>query len=224
MLEDNDRIVFVIYPAGSFGSFLSACLRMSPSAFNTLSNKDVFNEDGAAHNHIKEYMGHNFHSFEDLKYWVELPDEQKNEFVIKNWKPPVNFNSSNLFYIHRLIMPKKIHVFMNYFTKARFVKINVEQPEQGSICKMILKKIIPYSVKNSILEERFQEKVARRDLINQTNNDIIEGVYNFNVKWFLDGSFVKEFNSLCEYLNFEKVNTIEITNMYEEFKRQNNIC
>ena len=224
MLEQSDRIVFVIYPAGSFGSFLSACLRMSASVHNKLLNKDIFNEDGAAHNHVIEYMGSKFHCFEDLTYWVELSDEQKDEFVAKHWQPPINLNKSGLFYIHRLIMPEKIHIFMNYFTKARFVKINVDRPEQDAVCKMILKKVMPYSPTNSLLEERIREKVARRDLINQTNNDIIEGVYNFNVKWFLDGSFVKEFNSLCEYLNFEKVNTTEITNMYEEFKRQNNIC
>ena len=218
MFLDSDRIIFINYTPGSFGSFLSSCLRMSPSVHNKLLNKDIFNEYGSAHKQLIEYMI-DFHQHGILSDWVNYSDEQKHKTILHRWQPPDDFEKSSLFYIHRLIIPNSTDVFVKFFPKSRFIKINVDDNEVDIISKMFHKKIL--NVENPTAPHK--SKLAKKFIKTHINNDIIEGVYNFNVRWFLDGSFIKEFDKLCEYLNFKKVDITEIFNMYDQFKRANNL-
>lgn len=217
----GDRIVFVNYPVGSFGSFLTTCLRQTPNAGNKLTNTDVFDQFGSAHRQIEEWLDP-FHSPPILTSWLQLPDNIKQQSIINSWKPPKSFVESDLFYVHRLTVPYATDTFMKFFPEAKFIKIIVNDSEIDDVAEMFYRKImnnnpqVHIQLPNGISAKQF----SYDSVCEHRNNEIIHGVYNFNVKWFLDGSFVEEFDRLCEWLGFEK---IDLTDFYERFKQVNGI-
>jgi hypothetical protein len=202
MLEGSDRIVFIHFVPGSFGSFLLHCLSYSDSVF-LQNKKDIFfDEFGAAHYKIKQFFL-DFHSGTRIYEWSNLPTEMQKTYLEKNWNPPEDFLNSNLHYIHRIVLPKKIELVKQHIPKARHIKITIPFKYNLLVRDMLIKKTgnVP-NITYSYIK----------------NNDTIEGVYDFDISHFVEGTFLSEFDKLCEWLNFEKT---DVSSQYEKFKQAN---
>lgn len=201
----SDRIVFINFIPGSFGSFLLHTLSYSPSVF-LKNKKDIyFDETGAAHHNIKQYL-ENFHDGLFVKNWIDMPSDTKIEQLEQSWKPPQKFIDSNLYHIHRLVVPNYTPIFKKYIPAAKYIKITVPDHYLPLVESMIRKKMIDNNY-----------PVYVKDL---QSNDIIDGVYNFDISHFIEGTFLNEFDKLCEWLNFEKV---DVSKQYERFKQVNGL-
>jgi len=202
MLEGSNRIVFIHFLPGSFGSFLLHCLSYSNSVF-TQNKKDIFfDEFGAAHHKIKQWFN-DFHSGTKINEWSNLPTEMQKIYLEKNWNPPEEFFNSNLYHIHRTCLPKKTELIKQHIPEARHIKITIPFKYNLLVRDMYIKKcrVVP-NITYSYIK----------------NNDIIEGVYDFDISHFVEGTFLSEFDKLCEWLNFEKT---DVSSQYEKFKQVN---
>ena len=210
-----DRIVVINYPVGCFGSFLMHCLHHSNSTYYKLPNSDVFVNSGAAHNHINEFF-YSFHDPRSLQDWLIKPEEVRYDLLNQYWNPPKEFTTSKLYYVHRLTLPKYNNIFKKHFPTSKFVKITVDDSEIDFLANVFCKKI-PYDYNN-----KPNVPSKKKNYFKWTrNNDAENDVYDFNVKHFINGTFTSEFNKLCEWLNFEKVDDIDV--FYERFKKVNEI-
>jgi len=211
-----DRIVFINYPAGCFGSFLTQCLHHSESSHHRLPNSDVFMNDGTAHRYIIEYLD-SFHTPQQLNEWTTKSKEEKYALLNQRWTPPVDFLNSTLYYIHRLTLPKYNFMFKMHLPASKFVKITIDDSEMDFLADILCRKI-PYGPNNQPNTPDIIKTYFKRSRSNYTE----DGVYNFNVRNFIDGTFLDEFDKLCEWLNFEKVS--DIGEFYDKFKKVNKLA
>jgi hypothetical protein len=201
-LSGSDRIIFINFVPGSFGSFLLHCLSYSPSVFLQNKKDILFDDTGATHINIQEFFL-DFHKGIKMHEWSNLTTDMQKTYLENNWEPPQKFLNSDLYYIHRLVLPKKIELVKQHIPEARHVKIT-----------------IPYKY-NQLVRDMFIKKTGNVPDITYTNiknNDTIEGVYDFDISHFVEGTFLNEFDKLCEWLNFEKV---DVSSQYEKFKQAN---
>jgi len=212
---DDSRIVFINFLPGSFGSFLLKCLSASPSVFLRTKDSNFFDEIGASHYDISQYL-ENFHSRQDIDYWLALSDIEKHNFLLNNWQPPKEFIESNLYYVHRILTPKRTKEIKFYFPNSKIIKITIPNKHAETISRM-------YEIKRVAVSKNWENNLGKVPLSYVTlnkSNDIIDGVYNFDVSHFMENTFLTEFDKLCEWLNFEKV---DVSEFYEKFKQLNGI-
>jgi hypothetical protein len=210
---NDSRIVFINYIPGSFGSFLLKCLSATPNVFLRTTGSDFFDELGASHYDIPHYL-ENFHDKKDIEDWLRLDDDEKSILIDKLWNPPEQFIHSNLYYIHRLLVPLRTEEIKSYFPNAKFIKINVPDKYIVTVLRMYESKRTP------VLKGKDLGKVMFSYVTKNRNNDIIDGVYNFDISHLMENTFLKEFDRLCEWLDFEKT---DVSELYEKFKQLNGI-
>jgi len=126
-------------------------------------------------------------------------------YLEKNWEPPKEFLNSNLHYVHRILLPKQVELIKHHIPKAKYIKITIPYKYNQIVRDMAIKK---HPLKN----------IPDIYYTNIKNNDIIDGVYDFNISHFIEGTFLTEFDKLCEWLNFEKT---DVSSQYEKFKQVN---
>jgi hypothetical protein len=210
---NDSRIVFINYIPGSFGSFLLKCLSATPNVFLRTTDSNFFDELGASHYNIPHYL-ENFHDRKDIEDWLRLNDDEKSILIDKSWNPPEQFVHSNMYYIHRLLVPLKTKEIKSYFPNAKFIKINVPDKYIITVLRMYESKRTP------VLKGKELGKVIWPYVTKNRNNDIIDGVYNFDISHLMENTFLEEFDRLCEWLNFEKT---DVSELYEKFKQLNGI-
>jgi len=213
---DDSKIVFINFVPGSFGSFLLKCLSASPSVFLRTTDCDFFDEVGASHYNIKQYL-HKLHDPEDIKHWLTLSD--KESFINENWKPDPEFNDSGLYYIHRLLIPKQTVAIKSFFPNAKFIKITIPDKHISTVIKM--RKIKSDPIQHMMPSSgKYPSTIMWPAIAGHRNNAIIADVYDFDISHFIENTFIDEFNKLCEWLNFEKA---DVSEFYEKFKQLNGI-
>ena len=74
--------IFVNYAPGSFGSFLTKVIELSPSVAGT-KTAEVFNEYNASHLNYSRWIK-NLHDGDDIERWIALPAEQQREYLEAN--------------------------------------------------------------------------------------------------------------------------------------------
>ena len=214
---DGSRVVFINFAVGSFGSFLWHTLAQSKSSYDTSLLEDTFDEYGRAHNNLNVYL-HNFHSRDDILKWLELDNDARKKTLKDSWKDPAYWDESNTTYIHRVTTPQFSSEILKASPNSKLIIIDFDEDDVPLIANMLTKKILiplqlipdTISIKRAsttMVMERFPEKN-------------VDGAYYFKFKYFLDESFIDEFNKLCEWLNFD---VPDITEWYKEFKRVNNL-
>ena len=202
----SDRIVFINFVPGSFGSFLLQCLSHSKSVFLHNSEDIFFDNTGAAHHNITHFL-ENFHHGDLFVKWTKMSNDDKIKYIEDSWNPPQEFIDSELYYIHRLVIPRYTQILKKHIPDAKYIKITFPNQYTTYVLEMINKKM-EYKDRHP----RFVQSLR--------DNSIIDDVYNFDVSHFIEGTFLSEFNKLCEWLNFEKV---DVSKQYENFKRANGL-
>jgi hypothetical protein len=218
---DASRIVFINFAVGSFGSFLWHTLAQSKSSYDTSLLEDTFDEHGAAHNSTAMYL-HHFHSRADINKWRELDSDARTKTIEDNWKDPAYWDESNTMYMHRVTTPQFSSEILQASPKSKLIIIDFDENDVPLIASMLGKKImIPMqlslgNIPHDILIKRMSTDMVM-DSIPEKN---VDGAYYFKFKYFLNESFIDEFNKLCKWLNFE---VPDITEWYNTFKRVNNL-
>jgi hypothetical protein len=218
----ESRVVFINFAVGSFGSFLWHTLAQSKTSYDISLLEDTFDEYGAAHNSLNVYL-HHFHSREDISKWLLLDSDARKTAVKNSWKDPGYWDDSATMYLHRVTMPSRSSDIIKACPTAKLIIIDFDEDDVPLISSMLAKKIlIPNHVSKEgvIPDETLIKRIATNMVMSNLPEKNVEGAYYFKFKYFLNESFIDEFNKLCEWLNFE---VPDITEWYEEFKRVNNL-
>ena len=218
----ENRVVFINFAVGSFGSFLWHTLAQSKSSYDTSLLEDTFDEYGAAHNSLNVYL-HHFHSRADISKWLQLDSDARKTAVKNSWKDPGYWDESKTMYLHRVTTPQYSSDILKACPTAKLIIIDFDEDDVPLISSMLAKKIlIPNHVSKEgvIPDETLIKRIATNMVMSNLPEKNVEGAYYFKFKYFLDESFIDEFNKLCKWLNFE---VPDITEWYNTFKRVNNL-
>jgi len=211
MINGFERVIFVNFLPGSFGSFLTHCISFSPDVFTKTATTDIFDEVGGAHRHIREFLKE-FHTEKHIHDW-SLVDIEQQENIIKNqWHPPQEFLLSNKYHVHRVLGPKYIPDLLRFFSKSKFVNITIK-PEHISLIRDMYAKKGSHVLKNNV-SSPYHYYLMKQYC------DTIEKVYNFDVSFFLNGNFLQEYEKLMNWLGLHKA---DVSELYENFKKVNNL-
>lgn len=214
---DGSRVVFINFAVGSFGSFLWHTLAQSKSSYDTSLLEDTFDEYGRAHNNLNVYL-HNFHSRDDILKWLELDNDARKKTLKDSWKDPAYWDESNSMYIHRVTTPQFSSEILKASPNSKLIIIDFDEDDVPLIANMLTKKIL---IPLQLIPDTTSIKRASTTMVMESFPEKnVDGAYYFKFKYFLNESFINEFNKLCEWLNFE---VPDITEWYKEFKRVNNL-
>ena len=229
---DGSRVVFINFAVGSFGSFLWHTLAQSKTSYDKSTLENTFDEHGAAHNNVAMNLRH-FHSREDITKWRELDSDARKKAIENNWKDPVYWDESNKVYVHRITTPQYSSEILKACPTAKLIIIDFDKDDVPLIASMLAKKvIIPNQFNQGIIpksnqlnqgiipNETLVKEMTTTMVMNSLPEKNVEGAYYFKFKYFLDESFIDEFNKLCKWLNFD---VPDITEWYNTFKRVNNL-
>jgi hypothetical protein len=218
---DGSRVVFINFAVGSFGSFLWHTLAQSKSSYDTSLLEDTFDEYGAAHNSLNVYL-HHFHSRADIDKWRELDSDARKKAIEDNWKDPAYWDESNTMYIHRVTTPQFSSEIKKASPNSKLIIIDFDEDDIPLVAYMLGKKImIPMQLGlGNIPYDTLIKRMSTDMVIDSLPEKNVEGAYYFKFKYFLDESFINEFNKLCKWLNFD---VPDVTEWYKEFKRVNNL-
>ena len=218
---DGSRVVFINFAVGSFGSFLWHTLAQSKTSYDVSLLEDTFDEYGRAHNSLCMYL-HHFHSRADINKWRALDSNARKKAIEDNWKDPAYWDESNTMYIHRVTTPQFSSEILKASPKSKLIIIDFDEDDVPLIASMLGKKImIPMQLSlGNIPSEFLIERMSTDMIIDSMPEKNVDGAYYFKFKYFLNESFIDEFNKLCEWLNFE---VPAITEWYKTFKRVNNL-
>ena len=229
---DGSRVVFINFAVGSFGSFLWHTLAQSKTSYDKSILENTFDEHGAAHNNVAMNLRH-FHSREDITKWRELDSDARKKAIENNWKDPVYWDESNKVYVHRITTPQYSSEILKACPTAKLIIIDFDKDDVPLIASMLAKKvIIPNQFNQGIIpksnqlnqgiipNETLVKEMTTTMVMNSLPEKNVEGAYYFKFKYFLNDSFIDEFNKLCKWLNFD---VPDITEWYNTFKRVNNL-
>ena len=196
-----DNVVFINYVPGSYGTFLYHCL--SPKI-----KVDVFAQDGSAHINLTEVFP-KFHEYNDLKEWLSLTEQQKSISII-NFEKLHSQNDPKKLYVQRITHPKSTKIIKQYFPGAKIIKITIDNYCIYHVAEKFLAKVENIPICDAV-----------GFICDNIDNEETEGVFNLPVRYFIDGRIVKYIQLIRDWVGLPKA---DITQLYEEFKRQNNIC
>lgn len=229
---DGGRVVFINFAVGSFGSFLWHTLAQSKSSYDTSLLEDTFDEYGAAHNNTAMHLRY-FHNYEDIAKWRKLDNDARTKAIEDNWENPAYWDESNTMYIHRVTTPQYSSEILKACPKSKLIIIDFDKDDVPLIAKMLAKKIIipnqfnqgiipkPNQLSQGIIpNETLVKEMTTTMVMKSVPEKNVDGAYYFKFKYFLNESFIDEFNKLCKWLNFE---VPDITEWYKTFKRVNNL-
>jgi len=218
---DGSRIVFINFAVGSFGSFLWHTLAQSKSSYDTSLLEDTFDEYGRAHNSTVMYLRH-FHSRDDINKWRELDSDARIQAIHNNWESPKYWEENNKLYVHRITTPQFSSEIIKASPNSKLIIIDFDEDDIPLIASMLGKKImVPIQLSLGNIPSEFLIKRMSTDMVmDSIPEKNVDGAYYFKFKYFLNDSFIDEFNKLCEWLNFE---VPDITEWYKTFKRVNNL-
>ena len=196
-----DNVVFINYVPGSYGTFLYHCL--SPEI-----KLDIFAKDGSAHTNLEEVFPqlHEYHSFNE---WLSLTDQQKAS-SISNFEVLHKRSDPNKLYVQRITNPKSTKIIKQYFSGAKIIKITIDNYCIHHVAEKFITKVENIPISDAI-----------GFICDNIDNEEIEGVYNLPVRYFIDGRIVQYIQLIRDWVGLPKA---DITELYKEFKRQNNIC
>lgn len=229
---DGSRVVFINFAVGSFGSFLWHTLAQSKTSCDKSILENTFDEHGAAHNNVSMNLRH-FHSREDITKWRKLDSDARKKAIEDNWKDPAYWDESNKVYVHRITTPQYSSEILKACPTAKLIIIDFDKDDVPLIASMLAKKVIipnqfnqgiipkPNQLNQGIIpNETLVKEMTTTMVMNSLPEKNVEGAYYFKFKYFLDESFIDEFNKLCKWLNFD---VPDITEWYKTFKRVNNL-
>jgi hypothetical protein len=229
---DGSRVVFINFAVGSFGSFLWHTLAQSKTSYDKSTLENTFDEHGAAHNNVAMNLRH-FHSREDITKWRELDSDARKKAIENNWKDPVYWDKSNKVYVHRVTTPQYSSEILKACPTAKLIIIDFDKDDVPLIASMLAKKVIipnqfnqgiipkPNQLNQGIIpNETLVKEMTTTMVMKSLPEKNVEGAYYFKFKYFLNDSFIDEFNKLCKWLNFD---VPDITEWYNTFKRVNNL-
>ena len=117
--------------------------------------------------------------------------------------------------------------------KSKLIIIDFDKDDVPLIAKMLAKKIIipnqfnqgiipkPNQLSEGIIpNETLVKEMTTTMVMKSVPEKNVDGAYYFKFKYFLNESFIDEFNKLCKWLNFE---VPDITEWHKTFKRVNNL-
>jgi hypothetical protein len=232
----NNNFIFVLYRAGTFGSFLSQCINFSPSAYNFPNRRfDIFDKSGAAHLHLPEFI-RCFHNTMQLENWQYMPDAESLSYIETNCYA----NDSDKWYIQRCALPN-IHEKLNkVLPAAQLVNISYTENDFPLIARNHSKKTLAgyilhlhmtdkeeYQRVKHIGEDaqlKLYQGVCLRLLV---DNPIVRDVpymFDFDFSWFYNKTkFINGYRELCSKLQIEQGDMDEISMLYENFCIVNDI-
>ena len=214
---DGSRVVFINFAVGSFGSFLWHTLAQSKTSYDSSLLENTFDEYGAAHNSTVMYL-HHFHSRADINKWRELDSDARTKTIENNWKDPAYWDESSTMYIHRITTPQFSSEILKASPNSKLIIIDFDEDDVPLIASMLTKKIL---MPLQLIPDTTSIKRASTTMVMESFPEKnVDGAYYFKFKYFLDESFIDEFNKLCKWLNFD---VPDITEWYKEFKRVNNL-
>lgn len=227
---DDSRIVFINFAVGSFGSFLWHTLAQSKTSYDSSLLENTFDEYGRAHNNLNVYL-HNFHSRDDILKWLELDSDARKKAIKDSWKNPGHWQypecpgywyDSDTMYVHRVTTPQYSSEIQKACPNSKLIIIDFDEDDVPLIASMLAKKImVPQQLsQGKTLNETAIKRMSTTMVMSNLPEKNVEGAYYFKFKYFLDESFIDEFNKLCKWLNFE---VPDITEWYKIFKRVNNL-
>lgn len=231
-LESNQWI-FINYVPGSFGSFLTKVLELSPEVAGT-KHPDIFDEYNASHLNITHWI-HQFHDGDDIEPWANLSMNEQSEYI-KSRINLTQFNSTALKKIHRLTVPKYNTLFRKHFVNARFIKITVDpelisvitttmadktinnwftnKVEKNSALKKVLSKVSPEHRRNRYIRE------CSTRITNTIDNSTEPATFNFPLTaFFTKLDFKQAVDNLTAWL---EINPIDCTELYNQFFKKHN--
>jgi len=233
---NSDTLVFVVYSPGAFGSFLSLVLEQSEHVDHLWDETVInnFDSDGAAHIKLSNWIK-NFHDGNDIDRWVELPDNDKIEYIESRlFKVPTN----NL-KIHSFTVPSAIPELIKIFSKSKIIYIQYDEQNKELVVNNFINKIIKTdrfaknklsSIINKVLSKasdiekfKYYRKIAidRLDKINLKTIPI--GVKIVPIASFLSWEdFLVEYQQICSYLKI-KPELHKVKELYNEFIKVNGL-
>lgn len=196
-----ENVVFINYVPGSYGTFLYHCLLPEIKL-------DIFTENGSTHTDLVDVFPkfHNFHSFNE---WLSLTEEQKAN-TISDFEKLHSSRDPKKLDIQRIVHPKSTKIIKQYFPSSKIIKITID-----NYCIYHVAEKFVHKVENIPISE------AIGFVCDNIDNEEIEGVFNLPVRYFIDGRIVKYIQLIRDWVGLPEA---DITQLYEEFKRQNNIC
>jgi hypothetical protein len=230
---NSDQWIFINYAPGSFGSFLTKVLELSPEVAGA-KKSEIFNEYNASHLNITHWI-QQLHDGDDIDAWANLSFEDQNK-CINDQIDLEQFNSTALKKIHRLTVPKYNALFRKHFVHAQFIKITVEPEfilliattmadktidnwftnkiEKNNTLKKILSKVSP----DQLRAHYIRECTARiNDII---DNSIEPATFNFPLTaFFTQTDFCQTVNNLTAWL---EINPIDCVELYDQFFKKHN--
>jgi hypothetical protein len=195
------NLVFINYVPGSYGSFLGHCLRET-------IRTDIFTDNNTTHTYEDDPFP-TLHDHHKIIEWADTTHDEKMESMYKFHHIYESKLEKNKLLIQRATNPKATQFLCDYFPGSKIIKINID-----NYCI--------YHVANNVINKI--ENIPISDAVgfvcDTINNENIEGVYNLSVRSFLNGKFIQEINHIRRWLDLK---IVDITELYEEFKRRNGI-
>lgn len=233
-----NKIIFVNYTPGSYGSFLHHCLKSSDDCYGKSAN--IFNYNGAAHNNLTQFIKR-FHDGENILEWESLSHENRVRYLKEHTVFPPDFVSNNKYYIHRLTIPRLSSLISTYFEGSKFINITYDDVHIPRIARDMANKTFIENGRGWLYRVRDQHPEFFKELMKMTKEQMIEKyyesslsyvktsqfksdddkIYNFDYANFLDKElFLKEIDRLFSFLTIAKVN---VNILYDEFAKVNKI-
>lgn len=225
-IVDSDSWIFINYAPGSFGSFLTKILELSPDVYGRKTT-DIFNQYNASHNDITKWIRH-FHDGDDLIQWSLLSYKEQRQYILDN----VNTNlisATELKRIHRFTIPKHNHLYKKHFNHAKFVKITIDPTEIDFVVDMMSEKTlnnwITYKISDQLKkvilnieynkQREYYATICKKHIIGILDNSIEEDTFNFPVQAFFSlEQFDEQVENLISWLGIHPGNHQDLYNKF----------
>lgn len=198
-----DNLVFVNYVPGSYGSFITHCLRDQ-------IRTDIFTETNTTHKYEDDPFPL-LHGYDTTVKWAESSHSEKIESIKKfNDVYLHRLEQSNNLQIQRITYPKSTKLLQQYFPGSKIIKISIQPYFVYHVAENIIKKI-----------ENIPISEAVGFVCDNIDNEIIDGVYDLRISMILKGTIVTQINHVRDFIGVSA--NADISNLYEEFRQRNGI-
>jgi hypothetical protein len=231
-----DRVVFILYVAGSYGSFLSHCVNFSDDLYNSkFKTIKIFDKLNTAHLNIREYI-YKFHNSDDLLLWNSLDDTASAEYITKYWKGLPEDAGTSMF-TQRCAMPNVHEKLKRFFPESKFVNICFDDDDIPVISELHAKKTLRGYVLSRAVHNReeydYLRTLSPEDKFNHYYQVCLDFkrrlprvrnvpyMFDFEFKWFYNKQkFINNYIEMCDFLG---IKSGDVAMLYDEFANINNI-